>query len=47
MVLVDGSQNFQLHEIRTGSFFFDQVSVLIQRFNAVLPRDYLVDDVVS
>jgi len=47
MVLVDGSQNFQLHEIRIGSFFFDQVSVLIQRFNAVLPRDYLVDDVVS
>jgi len=47
VVIVDGSQNFQLHEIRTGSFFFDQVSVLIQRFNAVLPREYFVDDVAG
>jgi len=27
--------------------FFDQVSVLIQRFNAVLPREYFVDDVAG
>ena len=34
-------------EIREGSFLFQQLSVLIQRFNAVLLHDCFVDEVAG
>ena len=34
-------------EIREGSFLFQRLSVLVQRFNAVLLHDCFVDEVAS
>jgi len=34
-------------ETRDGSFLFQRLSVLIQRFNAVLLHDYFVDEVAG
>jgi len=36
-----------LGETRQGSFLFQRLSVLIQRFNAVLPHDCFVDEVAG